>query len=299
MNRYPIILDTDPGLDDAIAILVLSVFAKDSLDTILASYGNVSLSHTTTNVLRCCNLFDIAPRIIAGSSHPLNTDCFEDAAYIHGADGLAGVDVPKADLPVISDDPIEAVYARIKELGSVDYITLGPLTNLARLLQAHPDIKQHLHAVTTMGGGFAKGNVTEYAEFNIYCDPAAAKYVCDAALPQTFVPLNTTHQIALSMEEIYAMTRTRSMKSGYLQQILIKNFETNTAQGDEGCIIHDASAVIAHLFPECFTYRRATVDVIADGEHNGETLALPGETHIITQTADRARIMEILRRAAV
>ncbi len=299
MNLYPIILDTDPGLDDAIALLVLSVYAKDRLDTIISSYGNVSLDCTTTNVLRCCNLFDLTPNIIRGCSHPLNTKNFEDASHIHGADGLAGVDVEKAKLPVLAEEPIDALYHRIISLGTVDYITLGPLTNLAVLLKKHPDVKQHIHSVTTMGGGLHKGNVTEFAEFNIYCDPDAAKYVCNQKLPQTFIPLNTTHQIALSMEEIDTITRTRSRKSGYLQQILIKNFETNTAQGDEGCIIHDASAVIAYLFPEYFTRHSIQLDVLTESEHIGETIELPGNSHEITDTADREKIMEILCEAAV
>lgn len=299
MNRYPIILDTDPGLDDAIALLILSVYAKENLDTIISSYGNVSLEATTANVLRCCNLFDIRPNIIKGALHPTDTESFEDAANIHGADGLAGVSVEKADIPIHSDDPTEALYRRIQSLGRVDYITLGPLTNLALLLQKYPDAKDRIHRVITMGGGFGKGNITPYAEFNIYCDPAAAKYVCDARLDQLFVPLNATHQIALSMEEIDFLTRTKTVKSGYLYRILAKNFETNTAQGDEGCIIHDASAVIAYLFPECFTYSSAKTDVITESERRGETVRKADNIHTVAEIADREKIFDIIYRAIV
>lgn len=298
MIDYPIILDTDPGLDDAIALLVLSKYAKDRLDTVITTYGNVSLDLTTTNLLRLCNLYGIAPYIIKGAAHPLDADTFADASDIHGADGLAGVDVPPADLPVTENDPIAALYSRIKALGTVDYISLGALTNLAQLITAYPDVVSHIRSVTTMGGGMQKGNITPYAEFNIYCDPKAAKIVCDAKLPQMFVPLNTTHQIALSTDDIYAICRNRSMKSGYLMQILLKNYETNTAQGDEGCIVHDATAVIAYLFPEHFTFVQRKVYIITDGEHAGETICTEGDCHTVTDTAGRTAIMQILADAA-
>lgn len=296
-TTYPILVDTDPGLDDAIALLMLAAFAKERLDTVITSYGNVSLSLTTQNALRCCNLYDLAPHVIKGSSHPIGTICYEDAAHIHGTDGLGGVEISPAELPVIENDPIDALYQRIQTLGTVDYITLGPLTNLCLLLQAHPDVKNHLHAVTTMGGGLHKGNVNAYAEFNIYCDPIAANYVFAQNLPHTIVPLNTTHQVVLSMEEIYLLTRTRSVKSGVLQQILYRNYETNVAQGDKGCILHDASAVIAYLFPDCFSYNKKQISVITEGERIGETIAALGDTHRITETADRQKIFTLLRNA--
>ncbi len=295
MNRYPIILDTDPGLDDTIAIAVIAAFAKDRLDTVITSYGNVSLSMTTHNFLRCCNLFDLTPPyIIQGADKPLLHDTLEDASQIHGADGLAGITVAPAALPIITENPIKALYERIKAAGTVDYITLGPLTNLALLLQNYPDIKQNINTVITMGGGFAKGNVTPYAEFNIYCDADAAKYVFDCGLPVLLMPLNATHQVALSLEDIDRLTRTRSVKSGHLRQILQTNYQTNTAQGDEGCIVHDACAVIAYLFPEAFRYQSANLTVVTEGVRSGETLTLAGDSHRIAKTADVAKVFEIL-----
>ncbi len=299
LNTLPIILDTDPGLDDAVALLVLSAFAKSTLDTVISTYGNVSLANTTRNLLRCCALYDIAPHLIRGSAHPLTKTAFTDAADIHGADGLAGVDLLPAELPVIKDDPLQSLRDRILRLGKVDYITLGPLTNLAALLARFPDIREHIGRVITMGGGFCKGNVTPYAEFNIYCDPQAADAVCKAKLDQLFVPLNVTHQIALSVNEIDVICRARSRKAGYVKQLLMKNYETNTAQGDEGCIIHDASAVIAYLFPECFKTVPAEVAVITAGERIGETiLQKSGEgCHQIAVKADRAAVIDKLTRA--
>ncbi len=296
MKSYPIILDTDPGLDDAIAIAVLAASAKERLNTIITSYGNVSLSHTTENALRCCNLFEVAPCIIAGSVHPLNTQSYTDATHIHGADGLAGVTIPPANLPVIDENPINALYQRICSLDKVDYITLGPLTNLCLLLQKYPDVKQRLHHVYSMGGGIAFGNITPDAEFNIYCDPAAAKAVCDAQLVQTFVPLDTTHQVVLSKDDIDTLTRLRSMKSGYIRQLLLKNYETNVEQGESGCILHDASAVIAYLFPECFTLESCTLTV---DPISGKMIKSAGNTHIITTKTDKNRILEILSEALI
>lgn len=298
MERLPIILDTDPGLDDAIAIAVLTKYAADRLDTVITSYGNVSCALTTDNLLRCCNLFDIAPFVIKGSSHPLTKTDFADASHIHGSDGLAGVHVPKAELSVTEHRPIDILAARIKAHEKVDYISLGPLTNLAKLLTQHPDVRAHINRVYTMGGGIAFGNITKYAEFNIYCDPHAAKTVFDANLPQTVIPLDTTHQIVLSMDEIDRLTRTRSMKSGWLRQILVKNHETNLAQGEAGCILHDATAVLAALFPSIFEYKAAAIAVVTEGEHIGQTVLSEGSVHTVTQTADRKAVIEYLALAA-
>ncbi len=295
MNHLPIILDTDPGLDDAIAIAVLSAFAADRLDTVITSYGNVSLEMTTNNFLRCCRLFDLVPKhLIKGSSLPLNRTVFEDAAQIHGADGLAGIPVLPADLPYITESPIDALYERILALGKADYITLGPMTNLAALLTAHPDVKAHIGRVISMGGGFDKGNVTQFAEFNIYCDANAANIVFESGLPLLLMPLNATHQVALSLEDIERLTRTRSVKSGHLKQILQTNYKTNTAQGDEGCIVHDACAVIAYLFPETFSCRDAAISAITTGEREGETVAAEGTLHKIAVKPEYDKVFEIL-----
>ncbi len=298
MKLFPIILDTDPGLDDAIAIAVLAAFAKDRLNTVITSYGNVSLEMTTRNFLRCCKLFDLdPPHIIKGSKLPLSGTAFEDAAQIHGADGLAGITVEPATLSVTEESPIDTLYERICAFEKVDYITLGPMTNLAKLLTSHPDAKSHINRIVSMGGGFDKGNVTKYAEFNIYCDSAAAEAVFACGLPILLMPLNATHQVALSLSDIECLTRSRSVKSGHLRRILQKNYETNTAQGDEGCIVHDACAVIAYLFPETFSYRDSNIHVITEGIRDGETVSALGMSHQIAVQADTEKIIEILAQA--
>ena len=117
-------------------------------------------------------------------------------------------------------------------------------------------------------------------------------------MPQTVIPLDTTHQIVLSMDEIDRLTRTRSMKSGWLRQILVKNYETNLAQGELGCILHDVTAVLAALFPSIFEYKAAAIAAVTEGEHIGQTVLSEGSVHTVTQTADRKAVIEYLALAA-
>ena len=201
MQQNPIILDTDPGIDDAVAMLVLRRLCPERIRLIVASYGNVALSHTVNNALTMRSLLNWDVPILRGAAHPASSQAV-DASHIHGADGLGGLGLSFPAGTALEGDFLQLLFDKIRSLGTVDYLTIGPLTNLALLLKRFPEVKNHIERVVTMGGGISMGNVTPYAEFNIYCDPQSAGFVLREVPDLSLVPLDTTTQVAFSLAQI-------------------------------------------------------------------------------------------------
>ncbi|MBM6920185.1 nucleoside hydrolase [Phocea massiliensis] len=268
--KNPIILDTDPGIDDAVAMIVLHHFCKERVRLIVAGYGNIKAEQTVKNALMMCELLDMDVPVLPGAVVPQMRG-YEDAAHIHGADGLGGMALGTVTKkPLASDDFLKTLYETIKEAGTVDYITLGPLTNLALLLKRYPDVASHIARVVTMGGGIACGNVTPHAEFNIHCDAESADQVFASGLPVALVPLDTTNHVAFSMEQINALADVNTPLASLMQKILTANYENCTRYGEEGSTMHDSTAVLYYLFPEYFETIQCGITVDC-GERYGKT----------------------------
>ncbi len=268
--KNPIILDTDPGIDDAVAMIVLHHFCKERVRLIVAGYGNIKAEQTVKNALMMCELLDMDVPVLPGAVVPQSRG-YEDAAHIHGADGLGGMALGAVTKkPLAGDDFLKTLYETIKEAGMVDYITLGPLTNLALLLKRYPDVGSHIARVVTMGGGIACGNVTPHAEFNIHCDAESAEEVFASGLPVALVPLDTTNHVAFSMEEIDALANVHTPLASLMQKILAANYENCTRYGEKGSTMHDSTAVLYYLFPEYFQTVPCGITVDC-GEKYGKT----------------------------
>lgn len=273
MNR-PIILDTDPGIDDAVAFAVLHHYRADEVRLIVAGYGNIAKEHTVQNALTMCSLLDWNVPVLPASAGPVKGG-YETAAHIHGSDGLGGLFLSEnKKAPVSTDDWLLYCYKTICAAGCVDYITLGPLTNLAMLLTRFPDVKQHLGKVVTMGGGIGMGNVRPFAEFNIFCDPQSAALVLRETDDLALVPLNTTSAVAFTLPQIEEIGRQDAVLARAMQKILTANYHACVRYGELGSTMHDSTAVLYYLFPELFTVRRCGIDVNCSDE--------PGRTSITT-----------------
>jgi purine nucleosidase len=196
-----IILDCDPGIDDALAIVYAAGSAELELLGITTVAGNVSLEKTTANALRVCEFIGAAVPVTPGCAAPLLRPPIS-AEHVHGADGLRGARLPPAStLPRpehASDFIIETVLGAP---GDVTLIAIGPLTNVALALRREPRIALEVHDFVIMGGSASRGNVTPAAEFNIACDPEAASIVFSAGWTVTMVGLDVTLQ-ALADEEV-------------------------------------------------------------------------------------------------
>lgn len=260
MNR-PIILDTDPGIDDAVAFVVLHHYRAEDVRLIVAGYGNIAKERTVQNALTMCSLLEWEVPVLPAATGPLKGG-YETAAHIHGADGLGGLSLSEnKKTPVSTDDWLLYLYKTICAAKCVDYITLGPLTNLAMLLTRFPDVKQHIGKIVTMGGGIDTGNVRPFAEFNIFCDPQSAAFVLREADDLALVPLNTTSTVAFTLPQIEEIGQYSTALARAMQGILTVNYHACVHYGELGSTMHDSTAILYYLFPELFTVLKCGIDV--------------------------------------
>ena len=288
----PIILDTDPGIDDAVALVVLHHYAADAVKLIVSGYGNVKREHTVDNALTMCSLLNWKVPVLPASETTCSGE-YEPAPHIHGINGFAGLTVPHDGYePLASDDWLETLYRTIIEEDSVDYITLGALTNLALLLRRYPDVKAHIGRIVTMGGGIGKGNTRPFAEFNIFCDPESADFLMKTADNLTLVPLNTTETVAFNKEQIAEIGRYGTPLSRILEKILNACYESCTRYGELGATMHDSTAVLAYLFPELFSTERCGITVNTKEFPGRTTVDLTRNNITLTKETNAALLLE-------
>jgi purine nucleosidase len=261
-----VILDTDPGIDDAVAIM-LALAAREELEVlgIVAVAGNLPLSETERNARRICE-FAGRPEIAvyAGCERPLVLP-LATAAAIHGDTLGARLHVaePSGALQTQHgvDFIIEAVHAA--EPGSITLCAIGPLTDIAMALVKAPDISAVIGEIVILGGAaFEIGNITPAAEFNIHVDPHAAAVVLGSGVPITMIPLDVTHQV-LSTPTRVAGLRELPNRCGPAVAALLDQFEENRAGrfGARGLALHDPCAIAFLLQPDLFQGRKVNVAV--------------------------------------
>ena len=243
-----ILLDCDPGHDDAIALLLALASPEVDLVGVTTVHGNQTLEKTTTNALKLLEFVDRTDvPVAAGADRPIRREPFV-AEYVHGESGMDGPSLPA---PTTSPDPRHAVDFIAETIhGSDEPITLvptGPLTNVALFLARHPDAAAKVERIVLMGGAIGEGNVTPAAEFNIWCDPEAADRVFTSGLDVTMIGLDVTHQALFGPRptaEIRAAGRVGAMVAELLE--FYGQFHKQS-YGWDGSPIHDAVAM-AHAF---------------------------------------------------
>ncbi|MEQ9814636.1 MAG: nucleoside hydrolase [Azospirillaceae bacterium] len=272
----PIIIDTDPGPDDALALL-LALGASDALEElgITTVAGNVPVGKTTLNALKICELAgrpDVP--VHAGCARPILRP-LETAEFICGADGLAGMSLPA---PTIGARPEHAVGFLVETLrarpdGAVTLCALGPLTNVALALIQAPEIAAKLERVVVMGGARDLGNMTAAAEFNFYVDPHAARVVFEAGVPITLFALNATYQAVATRPRIAPLRDPGGPVSEQVIAMLERPRPGGKALGDDGGHpMHDPCVIAYVLWPELFTWRDCRVDIeVAEGPTVGRS----------------------------
>ena len=265
-----VILDTDPGVDDALALLYLSARPDLKLLAITTVFGNADVETTTRNALWLRERMGLSAPVHRGAAAPLNGQRGAAPVHVHGENGLGDIDLsgpalPKPDAGAAHDRLIEGVRAHP---GAVTLVAIGPLTNLALALRAAPDIAGLVAGVVVMGGAFSRGNVTPYAEANIHNDAEAAAAVLAAPWPVTLAPLDATRSCVLSTAAAraagdFVREVTRSYAAAYA-----------THEGLDGCPLHDVAALVSLTAPELFTARRLAVGVSQGGERHGQTVPI-------------------------
>ncbi|MBY6200606.1 nucleoside hydrolase [Maritalea mobilis] len=261
-----IIIDTDPGQDDAVAIL-LALASPEEVDVlgITAVAGNVPLELTAKNVRIVCELAgkrDV--KVFAGCDRPLGRDLVT-AEYIHGKTGLDGPVLPDPTMTLQDGHAVDFIIEtlRTEPEGSVTLCPLGPLTNIATAFQKAPDIMPRVAEIVLMGGAyFEVGNVTPAAEFNIYVDPEAAEIVFKSGAPITVMPLDVTHKALTTRARIEAF-RDLDTDVGRAVAEWTDFFERFDMEkyGSEGGPLHDPCVIAYLIKPTLFSGRHVNVEI--------------------------------------
>lgn len=266
-----IIIDTDPGQDDAVAILA-ALASPDELDVlgVVAVAGNVPLPLSLLNTRK---IVELAGRtdvpVFAGCEAPL-TRALITAEYVHGKTGLDGPTLPDPQIEVQPQHGVDFIIEALRthEKGTITLCPLGPLTNIATAFTRAPDIIPRVKEIVLMGGGFFEGgNTTPAAEFNIYVDPEAADAVLRSGLPITMAPLDLTHQM-LTNEARIAAFRDLGNRSGVATAEMLEFFERfdESKYGWKGGPLHDPCVIAWLLQPEIFEGRQINVEVELESE---------------------------------
>jgi len=266
MAPRKIIIDTDPGQDDAVAIL-LALASRDEIEVlaITAVAGNVPLALTARNARVVCELAGVSGvPVHAGCDRPL-ARTLVTAEHVHGKTGLDGADLPDPRLALAATHAVDAIihHVRREPPGSVTLCPLGPLTNIAAALRRAPDIADRLGGIVLMGGAyFEVGNITPAAEFNIYVDPEAAADVFACGAEITVLPLDATHKALITKSRLDAIaalgTPVAKAVAGWLD--FYERFDLEK-YGGAGGPLHDPCVIAYLLAPELFTARHVNVEI--------------------------------------
>ncbi|MBX3597591.1 MAG: nucleoside hydrolase [Rhizobiaceae bacterium] len=265
-----IIIDTDPGQDDAVAILL--ALASPELDVlgITAVAGNVPLALTEKNARKVCELAGRPDMIVfAGAVRPLVRKLVT-AEYVHGKTGLDGPDLPEPTMQLQEQHAVDFIIETLmrEESGTVTLCPLGPLTNIALALIREPRIAPRIQQIVFMGGGFFEGgNTTPAAEFNIYVDPHAADVVLKSGIPTVIMPLDVTHK-ALTTRSRVDLFRRMGTKVGDATVALLEFFERFDEEkyGTDGGPLHDPCVIAYLLKPDLFKGRTVNVEIETGAE---------------------------------
>ena len=269
-SSMPIIIDTDPGQDDAVAILLALASPEIDVLGITAVAGNVPLRLTEKNARKICELAGKQEmKVFSGAIRPMVRPLVT-AEEVHGKTGLNGPQLAEPTMPLQEQHAVDFIVETLmrEESGTVTLCALGPLTNVAQALNREPKIAPRIKQIVLMGGGFFEGgNVTPTAEFNIYVDPHAADVVLKSGIPIIMMPLDCTHK-ALTTARRTAAFRALGTTVGIAVADMLEFFERFDEQkyGTDGGPLHDPCVIAWLLKPELFAGRFCNVTVETSSE---------------------------------
>ena len=261
-----IIIDTDPGQDDAVAILLALASPEDiTLLGITAVAGNVPLELTALNARKVCEVAERPDiKVFAGCDRPL-AHSLMTAEHVHGKTGLDGPDLPAPKMPLQDAHAVDFIIETLRSEapGTVTLCALGPLTNIATAFRKAPDIVERVQEIVLMGGAyFEVGNITPAAEFNIYVDPEAADIVFKSGAPITVMPLDVTHKALVTGPRNGAF-RALGSHAGRTVAAWTEFFERFDKQkyGSPGAPLHDPTVIAYLIDPKLFQGRHVNVEI--------------------------------------
>ena len=294
MEKRPLVICTDPGIDDFIALsMVLSKPEFDVLGMVALS-GNVGLDVTINNALLACEYNARADiPVLAGSAKPLVRPV-RSASNIHGKSGLgASLELYAKGTPSEKNGADFIIEMARKYTGKLEILSLGPLTDVALVLEKAPEIAKAIACITIMGGGVHAGNATKYAEFNIVADPEAASVVFSSGVKTVMIGLDATNCCLQPRADIELLRADTAL--GQLVPAMLTDYADVYKQVHnlDGMIIHDAISAVYLWKPELFSCLPCRIEVcLIDGEHLGQTVPEAGDTCLAATSCDAQAVRE-------
>ncbi|PNY82818.1 nucleoside hydrolase [Deinococcus koreensis] len=290
LSPRPVVLDLDPGHDDAVNILLALASPELEVLGLTTVFGNVGLERTTRNALITRELIGAAVPVYAGADRPLVVPTIS-AEAVHGASGLDGPSLPTPTRGTEDEHAVDFIIRTVRARpGEVTLVPTGPLTNVALALRLAPDIAPLIHRVVWMGGSTDTGNWTPAAEFNALADPHAAHIVFTSGVPLTMIGLNASHQAIAHPARVQAL-RALGTPVGEFVAVLLEFFAGHHLEryGWDGGALHDPLTVAWLLRPELFETRPMHVEIdLTDGPSQGRTVA---DVWRVTGKAPNAEVM--------
>ncbi len=296
-----IIIDTDPGQDDAVAILL--ALASPELEVLGLSIvaGNVPLHHTVRNALTLCELAgrpDLP--VYAGCDRPISRRLVT-AEHVHGKTGLDGITLPEPAIQAASGHAVDFLIETLRREapGTITLVPIGPLTNIATAFQRAPDIIPRVQEIVLMGGAyFEVGNITPAAEFNIYVDPEAAKLVFASGVPLVVMPLDVTHKALTSRPWVDGMAAMGRIGQAVASWTDFFERYDREKYGSNGAPLHDPCTIAWLLKPEIFTTIERWVGVETEGKYT-QGMTVVDYYHLTGNRPNTTLMLDVDREAFV
>jgi purine nucleosidase len=300
-----VLIDCDPGIDDALALMLAGAGPELSVEAVTATFGNVGLDGTSRNARAVCELVGLGVPVYAGADRPLVRDVIGGGAF-HGDAGLGGVDLPPPERPAAPGHAVDAIRTAVNRFpGEITLVVTGAMTNVALALRLDPGIAAGVERIVFMGGSTEAGNVTPAAEFNAVADPHAMRIVLESGIPLTMFGLNVTHQVLTTpdrIDRIRGLGNPVAEAAAHMLGFYAEAYRTN--YGWPGAAMHDPCTIAYLLDPALFRLwpMHVTVDT-NEGPNFGRTTCdarrLTGRAPNVDVAveADAERFFEVLTTA--
>lgn len=299
MSAPAIVLDCDPGIDDAFAIFC--ALRHTELQAITTVDGNVDVENTTRNARYLLDLAGASSvPVYRGASKPIRSKAHH-ARHVHGPSGLGLIDVPDVATPATVGSAVDALLA-LSQRGGLTIVAIGPLTNLALAAERDPAFVDGVSNIHWMGGAIDTGNVTPFAEFNSWHDADAVEVCLNAGLPMTMYGLDLTRQVRMNSGHSAAL-RLAGTPTATLAADLLEYYEAHGHRDGLGQPMHDPCAVLGLTHPQLFSFEQAPIVVSAQAETRGQTVITSAgdqsaRTITVARSADADAVIDEIMRAA-
>ncbi|WP_246184818.1 nucleoside hydrolase [Paracoccus aestuariivivens] len=300
-----LLIDTDPGIDDAMAIIFAARHPDIELVGLTTVFGNVAVETATRNALVLVEHCGLDIPVAEGAARPLVLPPFEFPAHIHGADGFGHLPAMQPTNQKATESAVEFMTRIARENpGEITLCPVGPITNVAEAIRHDPDFSSNIKRIVIMGGALdAPGNISPFAEANTFHDPHALEIVLASGADVLMIGLDVTLQVTLQAEDFRALADAAPHDGGLLDGMAELYLEFYQSVGKEGCALHDPMAVIACLHPELFTVEHTAMTCIDHGERIGQTLRSTGRAPVAVALDCQAQsiremFLNVIRNAA-